>query len=241
MLPLEDVDAGPCRDPALELAQSSRAISQAAVGTVQLGGIAAPDMLALDGVVIAADDGLAFHPTPPPADAEVAQPVTRIRSRVLHCARAIGASALLFVMGIAAEAAPPAPVSLRVLAPRAVSVNQPRDISVLITNGGATRVMVLPNMVRLRIEGIGAEYVPYPGPPIDPWDGARDLAPGATATILFPDTSDKRGVWRLPPGEYRITAVYEVPPDLSPPATIADPSQVWRGRLESPPATMTVK
>ena len=144
-------------------------------------------------------------------------------------------------MGSAAEAPPPTRVSLCVFAPRAVNVNEPRAISVMITNGGATRLMVLPNMVRLRIEGIGAEYVPYPGPPIDPWDGARDLAPGATATILFPDTSDKRGVWRLPPGEYRITALYEVPPDLAPPATIADPSRVWRSRLESPPPTVTVK
>jgi hypothetical protein len=37
-----------------------------------------------------------------------------------------------------------------------------------------------------------------------------------------------------------ITAFDEVPPDLAPPATVANPSRRWRGRLESPPATMTV-
>jgi hypothetical protein len=37
-----------------------------------------------------------------------------------------------------------------------------------------------------------------------------------------------------------ITAFDEVPSDLAPPATVANPSRRWRGRLESPPATMTV-
>ena len=100
--------------------------------------------------------------------------------------------------------------------------------------------MVLPNMVRLRIEGAGAEYVPYPGPPIDPWAGASELAPGGTVTVEFRDTSDQRGIWRLPSGSHRITAIYEITTDLAPPQTIANPGRVWRGRLESLPVTMVI-
>ena len=121
-----------------------------------------------------------------------------------------------------------------------MNINESRDISVMIANGGTTPVRVLPNQVRLRIEGIGAEYVPYPGPPIDPWDGVRELVPAATVTVVFIDTSDRRGVWRLQPGNYRITAVYDMPPDLAPPSTIVDGSRVWRGRLESSPTLMKV-
>ena len=142
---------------------------------------------------------------------------------------------------MAAEPAPPAPPVLRVLAPAAIRANEPRDISVTITNGGATPVVVLPNMVRLRIDGEHAQYVPYPGPPIDPWEGARELAEGASAAVLFRDASDKRGVWRLPPGDYRVRALYEVPPDLTPPAGLASPNRVWRGRVESEPVSMTVQ
>jgi len=155
-------------------------------------------------------------------------------------AQAIAASALLLAAGAAAAASPPALLTLRVSAPASVKTNEPRDISVMIENGGTTPVLVLPNMVRLRIEGSGAEYVPYPGPPIDPWGGTRELAPGAIATVVFINASDKRGVWRLPPGNYRIIAVYDVPSDLAPPATIADPGRTWRGRLESLPALMSV-
>ena len=113
------------------------------------------------------------------------------------------------VTGVAA-ASPITPLTLRVSAPAKVHGNDSRDISVTIANAGSEPVLVLPNSARLRIEGVGAEYVPYPGPPIDPWGGAHELAPGAAATVVFRDTSDKRGVWRLPPGIYRITAIYEV-------------------------------
>jgi hypothetical protein len=88
-----------------------------------------------------------------------------------------------------------------------VAVGESRDVLVTVANGGSAPVVMLPNMVRLRIEGAGAEYVPYPGPPVDPWAGAREMAPGATTTVEFRDTSDKRGLWRLPPGSHRIIAV----------------------------------
>jgi hypothetical protein len=147
---------------------------------------------------------------------------------------------LLTVAGIGAAAAPPVPLSLRVSAQARVAVGETRDVAVTIANGGSAPVVVLPNMVRLRIEGAGAKYLPYPGPPVDPWAGARELAPGGTVTIEFRDTSDKRGVWRLPPGSHRITALYEVPTDLALPPTLANPGRVWRDRLESLPVTMSV-
>jgi hypothetical protein len=156
-------------------------------------------------------------------------------------AGAVTAGVVLAAAGAAALAAPPAPISIRVSAPEKVSSGEPRDITVTIANAGTAPVLVLPNQVRLRIEGVHAEYLPYPGPPIDPWGGALELVPQATTTVLFPDTHDKRGIWRLPPGDYRVTALYDVPPDLAAPATIPHPERVWRGRLESSPATMTVK
>jgi len=147
---------------------------------------------------------------------------------------------LLVAAGIGVAAAPPAALSLRVSAPARVNIGESRDISATIANVGTAPIVVLPNMVRLRIEGAGAEYLPYPGPPVDPWAGARELEPGGTVTVEFHDTSDKRGVWRLPPGSHRITALYEVPTDLGPLPTFASPGRVWRDRLESLPVTMIV-
>jgi hypothetical protein len=154
--------------------------------------------------------------------------------------RAIAATLILLSAGNAADATPPAPIVLSVSAPTSVKSGGSRDVSVTMTNVGTTPVLVLPNVLRLRIEGAGAEYVPYPGPPIDPWDGARELAPGLHATVLFRDTSDKRGIWRLPRGSFSITAVYEVTPDLAPPSRIAGAGRLWRGRVQSSPVTMVV-
>jgi hypothetical protein len=159
----------------------------------------------------------------------------RVRS-----APAIAALALLGVAGPGAAAGPPVPLSLLLSAPARVAVGESRDIAVTFANGGSTPVAVLPNMVRLHIEGAGAQYVPYPGPPIDPWEGASELAPGGAVTVELRDTSDKRGIWRLPRGTHRITAVYEVTADLAPPQTMANPGEVWRGRLESQPVTMVI-
>ena len=155
-------------------------------------------------------------------------------------ARAWVVLVLVTTAGMGATEAPSASLSIRVTVPARMNAGEPRDIAVTIGNGGATPVLVLPNMVRLRVEGIGAEYVPYPGPPIDPWGGAREMAPGATMTVEFRNASDRRGVWRLPPGNYRITALYEVPSDLTPLPSVANAGRIWRGRLESPPTPMVV-
>jgi hypothetical protein len=154
--------------------------------------------------------------------------------------RAIAATLILLSAGIAADAQPQAPIALGVSAPTSFNSGESRDVSVTMTNVSTTPVLVLPNLLRLRIEGAGAEYVPYPGPPIDPWEGARELAPGLQVTIRFSDTSDKRGIWRLPRGNFSITAIYEVPTDLVPPSRIPDLGRLWRGRVQSSPARMAV-
>jgi len=154
--------------------------------------------------------------------------------------RSIAAWVVIFCAGIPAGATPAAPLVLSVSAPTAVKGSEARDVLATLTNIGTTPVLVLPNLVRLRIEGPGTGYVPYPGPPVDPWGGAHELAPGLHATVVFRDTSDKRGVWRLPRGGFSITAVYEVTPDLVPPSRFLDPARLWRGRLESSPVKMTV-
>ncbi len=151
------------------------------------------------------------------------------------------AAAFLVAAGFPASATPSVPLSIRVSAQRTGSGSAQRDIGVTITNVSRAPVRLLPNLVRLYIEGDGAEYVPYPGPPIDPWGDTRMLAPGTTATLVFRDASDRRGIWRLPPGTYRVTAVYDVPKDLAPPESIAGQQPPWRGRLESPPETWVIK
>jgi hypothetical protein len=98
----------------------------------------------------------------------------------------------------------------------------------------------LPNLVRLHIEGVGAEYMPYRGPAIDSWTGTTELAPGKSTTVVFRDAADKRGVWRLPPGDYRISARYHVPPELAAPPTVSHRERVWRGMVRSAPVAMTV-
>jgi len=165
--------------------------------------------------------------------------VSSVRTRAARTGGALAAFVLAFSTAFAADA--PAPLTLDLIVPPVVAADVPRDIAVRLTNKSTAPLLVLPNMLRLRIEGRRAEYVPHPGPPVDPWGGARELAPGAAMRVDFPDTSDKRGVWRLPPGNYRVRAVYEVPRDLKPPASVAGPAQVWRGRLESAPALMTIQ
>jgi hypothetical protein len=150
------------------------------------------------------------------------------------------AAALLVAAGLPAGAAASAPLSIRVSAQRTGNGQTQRDIEVALANVSRAPVSVLPNLVRLRIVGAGAAYVPYPGPPIDPWGDAQMLAPGAAATLVFRDASDRRGVWRLPPGTYRVTAIYDVPKDLAPPESIAGQQPPWRGRLESPPETWVI-
>jgi len=151
------------------------------------------------------------------------------------------AAALLVAAGFAANAEVSVPLSIRISAQHAGSGQAQRDIGITITNVSRASVRLLPNLVRLHIEGTGAEYVPYPGPPIDPWGGTRMLAPGSTATIVFRDASDRRGIWRLPPGTYRVTAIYDVPQDLAPPESIAGLQPPWRGRLESPAETWVIR
>lgn len=158
---------------------------------------------------------------------------------VLKAVAGLFGAALACAGVLAAEL--PTPLTLDLIVPPVVAADVPRDIAVRLTNKSTAPLLVLPNMLRLRIEGRRAEYVPHPGPPVDPWGGARELAPGTTMRVDFPDTSDRRGVWRLPPGNYRVRAIYEVPRDLRPPPSVADPAQVWRGRLESAPALMTIQ
>jgi hypothetical protein len=41
----------------------------------------------------------------------------------------------------------------------------------------------------------------------------------ASRRVVFSDVYGKRGVWRMPPENYRIIPFYDVPADLVPPAT----------------------
>jgi len=167
------------------------------------------------------------------------------RLACIPCAVRNGAAlaVLLGALALTAQAPPVAPAApaVRVQVPATLRAGAPREARAMLVNESPAPVVVLPSQVRLRIEGPGAEYVPYPGPPIDPWGGARELAPGAVATVEFPDLSDRRGVWRLPPGTYRVVATYDVPQALAAPSTLEHPARVWRGHVESAPATLRVE
>lgn len=149
-------------------------------------------------------------------------------------------SVVWLVAQVAVAAEPAAPLTVRVSVPALLKPKDARDVTVTLANESAKPVLVLPNLVRLRIEGAGAEYVAYPGPPVDPTEGARTLAPGATEKVVLRDTSDKRGVWRLPPGAYRVVALYEVPAELRLSTPGLDAASLWRGRLESAAVPFTV-
>jgi hypothetical protein len=170
-----------------------------------------------------------------PRRGAVGAPARRVLA-VLFTAAALGT-----ITAIAAEGASHAAAPFRLSAPVAPDPRAPRDLAVNIVNTAANAQWVLPNLIRLRAEGAGAQYVPYPGPAIDPWGGARELAPGESATVLFRDASDRRGVWRLPPGSYRIRAIYDVPENLAVAPFVSDAGRVWRGRSESPAAAMSVR
>jgi hypothetical protein len=70
--------------------------------------------------------------------------------------------------------------------------------------------------------------------------GALNLAAGNSEAIILRGTSDGKGFWRLPPGRYRVAAIYEVPDGLAPTSNTAPAGVVWRGRLESPKASVSV-
>ncbi len=144
--------------------------------------------------------------------------------------------------GAAPAAPPPATLTLRAHAPATVSGTASRDISVTVARAAEARIGG-DALVRRHWQPALRSARPAAHPPLrrrHPWDGARELAPGATSTVVFSDASDKRGVWRLPPGRYRVVPVYDVPVDLAPPAVITDPGRVWRGHLEGSPVWMTV-
>jgi hypothetical protein len=78
--------------------------------------------------------------------------------------------ALLWLVACEAKLAPPAgPLSLRVSMASVLKPEDPRDVTVTFTNQSAQPLVVLPRLLRLQFEGSGAEYVPYPGPRLDPW------------------------------------------------------------------------
>jgi hypothetical protein len=98
-----------------------------------------------------------------------------------------------------------------------------------VADPGARPILVVPNLVRLRFDGAGAEYVPYPGLALAPRQRALQLAPVAQTRFLPTHASGRRGVSRLPPGDCWIVAVQEVPPDLRPPEPSLEAAGLWRG------------
>jgi hypothetical protein len=59
-------------------------------------------------------------------------------------------------------------------------------------------------------------------------------------SVVFLDASDRSGVWRLLPGDYRVSAPYDVPADLVAPQVFGRHEPVWQGQVRSPQAVMTV-
>ena len=83
------------------------------------------------------------------------------------------------------------------------------DLTVLFTNVGEDRIIVLPHFSKLSFDGPGAEYSPFPvGPvPIKPCS----LAPGETKRVDFIGLKVWSGVWLLKPGSYEVRAILALP------------------------------
>lgn len=100
--------------------------------------------------------------------------------------------------------------------------------------------MVLPGQLGWEIRSLSGnalEYVPFPGPALSPWEGARVIAPGERVELKQTGVRDRDGIWKLAPGAYQLSVGYEVPIDFEReagprPGHLAG-KKLWSGRLTS--------
>ena len=113
------------------------------------------------------------------------------------------------------------------------------ELSVIVQNRGGIPLVVLPQALRRVYSAVGsnsAEYSPYPGPRVPPWEGAFSLQPGQTRTLTFVGMRDGDGSWKIEPGRYELRVILSVSGDTAKSAEehVAHfGAAIWQGNLQS--------
>jgi hypothetical protein len=113
------------------------------------------------------------------------------------------------------------------------------EMSVIVRNRGRIPLVILPQALRRMYTAAGsgsAEYTPYPGPPVPPWEGAFSLQPGQTHTLTFVGMRDGDGSWKMEPGSYELRVRLNVSADAARSAEehVAHfGAAIWQGNLRS--------
>ena len=157
--------------------------------------------------------------------------------------RLIAAFGLAGFVAVAALAtAPEAGLSLRVLSSSPAHDDPAKfQLEAVFHNRGDSAVVILPAAMRRSYtasSGGTARYLPYPGPPIAPWQGAFLLRPGERHALEFTGMRDGDGIWNLDPGDYELALRLHVTPEFAHAAEQHAEelgATVWVGELLSAP------
>lgn len=119
------------------------------------------------------------------------------------------------------------------------------ELAVILNNHGAAPLIVLPQSLHREYVPLGkgaADYSPYPGPPIKPWNGAFLLRPGQSRTLVLRGMEDGDGVWRLESGRYELNVRLSVTREQSQASAAALEAlgaAIWEGEMQSPKILVT--
>ena len=112
------------------------------------------------------------------------------------------------------------------------------NLSVTFQNTSDKQFIVFPVYVRRNytsLDGKKAEYIPYPGPAINPWPTAIVLNGGEVKTANFKGMQNGDGIWTLEPGQYELGAILTIAPEAIF-GVVPDKYKgmdIWRGSIET--------
>jgi hypothetical protein len=113
------------------------------------------------------------------------------------------------------------------------------EFSVIFRSNCSAPVIVLPQSLHREYVSVGsgaAQYSPFPGPPIKPWQDAFLLRPGQSQTLMIRGMHDGDGVWNLEPGRYEMSIRLAVTPETTKAcASEVDNlgASIWEGDIQS--------
>jgi hypothetical protein len=113
------------------------------------------------------------------------------------------------------------------------------DLSVIVRSGCSAPVIVLPQSIRRNYVSVGsgaAQYSPFPGPPINPWQDAFLLRPSQSQTLMVRGMRDGDGVWNLERGRYEMSIRLTVTPEAAKASAlqVKNPgAPIWEGDIRS--------
>ena len=113
------------------------------------------------------------------------------------------------------------------------------DLSVILRSNCGAPVIVLPQSIRRKYVSVGsgaAQYSPFPGPRIKPWQDAFLLRPGQSQTLIVRGMRDGDGVWNLEPGRYEMSIRLTVTPETAKASALQVENlgaSIWEGDIRS--------